>query len=171
MTTKSELRAALKQTRLKMDAGERTLKSRAIVEGLRMATDWSRVKSLHFFEPLAELLEVDITSFISELEDKYPSLHLATPKLIEGEWRMVGARSGLVPDKFDAVIVPMLGFDPESLQRIGYGGGYYDKFLATQPQALKLGVCFEVGKLADLPAEPHDIGLDMIVTDVAVYKK
>jgi 5-formyltetrahydrofolate cyclo-ligase len=170
MPTKTELRAALKQTRLSMSDGERTLKSRAIVERLRTAIDWSRVKSLHFFEPIDELLEVDITSFISELEDNYPDLYLATPKLIEGEWRLVSARPGQPPAKFDVVIVPMLGFDPDSLQRIGYGGGYYDKFLAGQPQAEKIGVCFEAGKTANLPTESHDVPLDVVITEERIYR-
>jgi 5-formyltetrahydrofolate cyclo-ligase len=62
----------------------------------------------------------------------------------------------------------MLAFDT-SLQRIGYGGGYYDRFLATQPQARKVGVCFELGKVQYVRSEPHDIPLDSIVTERRVY--
>jgi len=62
----------------------------------------------------------------------------------------------------------MLGFD-KTLNRIGYGGGYYDKFLANQPDAQKIGVCFEQGKVEHIPAEPHDIPLDIIITEEKVY--
>jgi 5-formyltetrahydrofolate cyclo-ligase len=71
---------------------------------------------------------------------------------------------------FDVIIVPMLGFDT-SLQRIGWGGGYYDKFLATQPKAKKIGVCYSIGEVERIPAEPHDIPLDMIMTERHTYKK
>jgi 5,10-methenyltetrahydrofolate synthetase len=67
--------------------------------------------------------------------------------------------------------VPLLGFDTKTLHRIGYGGGYYDRFLATQSQSLKIGICFEQGKLAELPADRHDIPLDTVITETAVYKK
>jgi 5,10-methenyltetrahydrofolate synthetase len=63
----------------------------------------------------------------------------------------------------------MLGFDPKTLHRIGYGGGYYDKFLAGQPEAKKVGVCYEAGKTGQIPMESHDIALDMVVTENQVY--
>jgi len=171
MTTKSELRKSLKEARLTMSDAEHTLKSRQINKRLLQATDWSRVKSLHYFEPLQELLEVDTTDFVTNLEDQYPDLQLCVPRLIEGEWQLVAARGGLLRDEFDVIIVPMLGFDPKTLQRVGYGGGYYDKFLATQPQAFKIGICFEEGKRLDLATEPHDIPLDLIITDIAIYER
>jgi 5-formyltetrahydrofolate cyclo-ligase len=62
----------------------------------------------------------------------------------------------------------MLGFDA-SLHRIGYGGGYYDRFLADQPKAKKIGVCYEVSKVGKIPAEPHDVPLDFIVSESHTY--
>jgi 5,10-methenyltetrahydrofolate synthetase len=169
-STKPELRRQLRQTRLSLSDGERVLKSREIVERLKQLMDWSAAKTLHYFEPIHGLLEVDISDFITSLEDKYPDLKMSTPRLIGGTWELVSVRGNPAPDLFDVVIVPMLGFDPESLHRIGYGGGYYDKFLATQTQAKKIGVCFESGKTTSLPAEPHDVPMDTILTETACYK-
>jgi 5-formyltetrahydrofolate cyclo-ligase len=163
---KSELRQQVKRTRLEMTDGEHTLKSRAIVDNLKKAADWPRVKTLHYFEPLQEMLEPDISGLITYLEDTYPDLKLFTPRLIKGKWEMVAARGGEEPSEFDVILVPALGFDPKTLHRIGYGGGYYDKFLATQPHARKIGVCFDLGRLDDLPAKPHDIALDEIITEL-----
>ncbi len=171
MADKTQLRQQLRQARLSLSDGERVLKSRAIVECLAGLTDWSAVKALNYFEPMHNLLEVDIRDFITGLEDNYPDMKLSMPKLIGGKWEVVSVRGGRPPGRFDVIIVPMLGFDPASLHRIGYGGGYYDKFLADQPQARKIGVCFESGKLADLPADAHDVALDSIVTELAVYTK
>jgi 5-formyltetrahydrofolate cyclo-ligase len=166
---KSNLRRALKQKRLSLTNAEHTLKSRAIVEKLKADIDWSVVKTVHYFEPIKELLEVDISGLVMHLEDDYPNIELFTPRLISGIWEMISIQEESVPDSFDIVIVPMLGFD-NHLQRIGYGGGYYDKFLATQPHAKKIGVCFEVGKIDAVPAEMHDIPLDVIVTETNMVR-
>jgi len=166
---KTELRRQLRQTRLGMGDGERVLKSREIIKRLRTLIDWSAVSSLHYFEPIHELLEVDILDFITELEDKYPDTRMCTSRLIGDTWELISVRDTSVPDSFDVIIVPMLGFDSESLHRIGYGGGYYDKFLATQPQSKKIGVCFENGNIVDLPASANDAPLDIIITEKTSY--
>lgn len=144
------------------------LASQAIVERLKPALDWSQAKSLHYFEPIAGLLEPDIRGFITDLEDIYPDLPMSVPRLIGDTWQLVSTRGGEPLTKFDVIIVPMLGFDPKTLHRIGYGGGYYDKFLATQPQARKIGVCFEQGK-TKIPATSQDIPLNIILTEEHLY--
>ena len=64
----------------------------------------------------------------------------------------------------------MLGFDKTG-HRLGYGGGFYDKFLASQKKALIIGLCYEFGHIkTDIPHEPHDIPLQQIVTEKKVYK-
>lgn len=160
---KPELRKLLKTKRLALSSDERASKSNLIVSNLKNAIDWSGLKTFHVYEPILELGEVDVSKFDG-------SGDLFTSRKIDNTWQVVSLNGdGPVPDQFDAVIVPMLGFD-SSLHRLGYGGGYYDKFLATQPQAKKIGVCFEVGKVENLPAEPHDIALNLIVTEDKVYR-
>ncbi len=168
--TKTKLRHSLKQARLVLPPEQHAAKSAAIANRLREAVDWSAVNTLHVFEPIKRSREVDISSFISVLHAEYPNLKLFTSKQLDGVWKTFSLDNiqHSTPIQFDAIIVPMLGFD-DKLQRIGYGGGYYDRFLATQPQAKKIGVCFDIGKLARVPAEPHDIPLDAIITEVTVY--
>jgi 5-formyltetrahydrofolate cyclo-ligase len=168
---KTELRQALKKSRLEMTDAEHTLKSRAIVERLIKLVDWPKVRVVHYFEPIRRLQEVDISDLVTTLEDNYPDTQLFTPRLINGVWQMVSIKAKQPPAGFDIIIVPALGFDPKSLHRIGYGGGYYDKFLATQPKARKIGVCFETGKTNCIPTEPHDIPMDTIVTDQSLYSQ
>ena len=71
-------------------------------------------------------------------------------------------------DRLDMVILPGLLFDRAG-NRLGYGGGFYDRFLAHRAsQALRVGLGFAC-QLADepvrLPAEPHDMRLDILITD------
>jgi 5-formyltetrahydrofolate cyclo-ligase len=64
-----------------------------------------------------------------------------------------------------ALLVPLLGFDAAGY-RLGYGGGYYDRTLATMnPKPLTIGVGYELGRLKTIYPQPHDIPLDAIVTE------
>lgn len=161
-STKPELRKLLKSRRLSMNEGERAQKSQSIREKLEEILNDSGVTSLHCYDPIRSLGEVDVSGLKGDYD-------MYVPREIDGEWAVVPAAGNReVPGQFDAIIVPMLGFD-ENLQRLGYGGGYYDKFLATQPSAKKIGVCFEAGKLDRIPYEPHDVALDIIITEERVY--
>jgi len=68
----------------------------------------------------------------------------------------------------ELVLVPGVGFDPETRARLGRGKGYYDRFLAGTLQsprpALRVGVAFS-SQLNAIPVEPHDIAMDRILTD------
>ena len=63
---------------------------------------------------------------------------------------------------YDLIIVAGLGFDPRGF-RVGYGGGYYDTFLAGQPNAYKVGVMFPFQLMAEVPTEAHDIPVDLLL--------
>ena len=60
-------------------------------------------------------------------------------------------------------LVPGLVFDSAG-HRIGYGGGYYDRFLPLIPDTYKIGVCFPFQMITSIPAEEHDIKMDEIIT-------
>ncbi len=63
------------------------------------------------------------------------------------------------------LLISLVGFDGENY-RIGYGGGYYDRTLAVlAPKPFTIGIGFELGRLATIRPQPHDIPLDMIVTE------
>jgi len=163
--TKADLRLKLRVIRDNISEQDRQKSSDAISRDL-LALDWESVHYIHCYEPIKKLSEVDISLFIEEIKRGFPSIQLFTSRYLDKEWRVVSMQDKTVeqPAHFDAVIVPMLGFD-KRLHRIGYGGGYYDRFLATQEQAKKIGVCFELGKIEQIPSEAHDIPLDIIITE------
>jgi 5-formyltetrahydrofolate cyclo-ligase len=167
---KAELRQKCKLSRLSLSPEERKNGSIKIQQRLQNIANWSEILTLHFFEPILSLGEVDVSGFIDWLQAEHPSTALFTSRQFDKVWQVTSLKEGntQAPD-FDVVIVPMLGFD-ESLQRIGYGGGYYDKFLASQLKAQKIGVCFEQCKLNHVPAEPHDVPLNVIVTEERIYR-
>lgn len=73
----------------------------------------------------------------------------------------------LIPD---IVLLPLLAFDAQGF-RLGYGGGYFDRTLATMvPRPLAIGVGFELGQVPDIRPQAHDIGLDAVVTEAGVLR-
>jgi 5-formyltetrahydrofolate cyclo-ligase len=66
------------------------------------------------------------------------------------------------------VIVPCVGF-ADNGHRIGHGAGYYDRFLAAH-EGRKIGIAFEAQRVPDFEVEPHDVRMDVIVTEVASYR-
>ena len=73
------------------------------------------------------------------------------------------------PDQLDLVLAPGLAFDREGY-RLGWGGGYYDRFLACCKNACCLGIAFEEQMLDSVVHEALDIPVDAVVTDRAVYE-
>nr|WP_010011048.1 5-formyltetrahydrofolate cyclo-ligase [Loigolactobacillus coryniformis] len=73
-------------------------------------------------------------------------------------------QADLVQTKFDLLIVPGLAFTGKG-QRLGFGGGYYDRFLAQHPQTtLGLALSPQFYPVADWPVEPFDIRIDQVIT-------
>lgn len=69
----------------------------------------------------------------------------------------------------EALLIPQVGFDAQGY-RLGYGGGYFDRTLATfQVQPLKIGVAFELSRIPTVYPQPHDVPMDFIVTDAGVH--
>jgi 5-formyltetrahydrofolate cyclo-ligase len=69
-----------------------------------------------------------------------------------------------------ALLIPPIGFDAEGY-RLGYGGGYFDRTLATlTPHPLKIGVGFEVSRIPTIHPQPHDVPMDFIVTESGIYR-
>jgi len=71
-------------------------------------------------------------------------------------------------ESIDWVLVPGVAFDASG-QRVGYGGGYYDRLLPMLPAAApRIAGAFELQVLERVPSAPHDLALDAIVTETRV---
>jgi 5-formyltetrahydrofolate cyclo-ligase len=69
------------------------------------------------------------------------------------------------------LLVPLVGFDAANY-RLGYGGGYYDRTLAAMlPRPSTIGVGFELSRLETVFPQPHDVPLDVIVTEAGVKRR
>lgn len=141
-----------------MSPSEASSKSRMIGRKLLNEIDWGCYKSVCTFTPIDELNEIDILPVISRLEAQGLSVYKIPP-----------SKESQVPsEKFDIILVPCLAFD-DGRQRLGWGGGWYDRFLAGQSKALKIGVAYQASLIGGIPHEPHDIRLDKIITEERIY--
>ncbi len=75
------------------------------------------------------------------------------------------AGSAVPPEEIDLVITPGLVFDRAGY-RLGYGGGHFDRFLVrVRRDAVRVGVCFDLQVVHEIPRDPWDQPVDVIVTE------
>ncbi len=184
MIDKSLLRRELLKKRDAIPSGVRKAKDRVIHERLMSLDEIKKANVLFFFasfrsevntlDAIAQLLingkrivlpKVDRERHvlllyevkgIEELTAGY--MNIPEPAVLTEE-RMVDINN------VDAAIIPGAGFDAEG-NRIGYGGGYYDRLLSSLTHHVPVvAPAYEEQIVESVPAEPHDIRADMIVTD------
>lgn len=181
--TKAELRTSYIKKRQGLSAAEVSQKSRALCDRFFASIDLSFVGTLHIYLPIERFNEPDTLLIVDRLRREYPHIRIALPRVLaesgiiesyffdglhqlrENGWGIREPDSGLKvnPAEIDMVIVPLLVFD-ESGYRIGYGKGYYDKFLAQcRADCRKIGLAF-FGPRERIPREGHDVPLNIAVT-------
>lgn len=183
---KAELRARTRAVRdalapIARDAGA-NLVARALGElpelaSARVVLAYSALKSeLDLGPAVAALQERGAAIAYTRIEgDGALGIHL-----VEDEAELVPGPFGLLepppdaprlqPREIDAAIVPAVAYDARGY-RLGYGGGYYDRLL---PQlrlgCVRIGAIFDEQLLAEIPAEPHDEPVDIVVTPTRVLR-
>lgn len=74
----------------------------------------------------------------------------------------------IAPTSIDVVLTPCVAFD-QSCRRLGHGGGYYDRFLATCPQGKCIVIAFDEQRLDEVYTDANDRRADMIITEKETY--
>lgn len=120
-----------------------------------------------------KLLEKGITPALPYFDDEQSDMAF---RIWHGDDRALlpGAFGILQPDKKaemvkpDALIMPLLGFDDFG-NRLGQGGGHYDRYCAENDDAICIGLGWSVQKMDDIPAEKHDKRMNAVITNPAVF--
>ncbi|WP_292491462.1 5-formyltetrahydrofolate cyclo-ligase [Methanoculleus sp. 10] len=73
------------------------------------------------------------------------------------------------PADIEAVVIPMLAFDAAG-NRLGYGAGYYDRFLCRYPHLQRIGIAFSCQRTESIPADENDVKMDCIVTETGITR-
>jgi 5-formyltetrahydrofolate cyclo-ligase len=80
----------------------------------------------------------------------------------------VGHELPALASEVKVVLIPMLAFDKKG-NRLGYGAGYYDRFLARNPKIIRIGLAFACQEASAIPCEENDIKMDLIVSENGIY--
>lgn len=70
--------------------------------------------------------------------------------------------------EIEMIVVPAVAYDRNG-NRVGRGKGYYDRLLATS-RAVKVGLAYDFQVVDEIDAEPHDVRVDVVITERGVYK-
>lgn len=176
MEEKKLLRAKMHKLRSNIDVSKKNLYDSFICSELLKIVNNYNCKVVHVYLPMGT--EIDISPFIHQLLER--NLTVVSPKTLkerqlqhlilnsfdELEDGVFGTKHPLNSieyiGNYDLIVVPGLAFDNDNF-RLGYGGGYYDNFLANNQKALKVGVFYPFQQVNSVPKEPHDIRLDKIL--------
>ena len=179
--SKQELRKLYLGKRDKLSESEYERLCRMIVENFFRHGQLTSVNTLHTYLAVIEKKEVDTWPILDRLKRESPHIRIAVPKmngqelehfLYEGLHQLDQNSYGIfepiqgIPtdlSRIDTVIVPLLVAD-KSGHRLGYGRGYYDRFLSQcPPNCRKIGL--SLFNLEDkIPADAWDVKLDMVIT-------
>lgn len=153
---KASLRRQMRMRLYALSDDEIRRKSASICEAVIAMTEWQSLDRVSCYQSQTRLREVDTTSLIEHILSSQP--HIALD--------LVEPRSGtpLPSTQYDLIIVPMLGYD-DSYNRLGRGGGWYDRFLSTQITAKSVGLAFNCQRLEQVPIEDFDVELGDIVAE------
>jgi 5-formyltetrahydrofolate cyclo-ligase len=186
MRGKDDLRKWAKERRKSYSKDEVEALSLKIINRLLNLPIWEKT-TYHVFLPILKQNEVNTEGLLSILQGKdkrivLPKAHLDgslthylledQTKLVENHWGILEPTSGLTieANHIDVVFVPLLVGDLNG-GRVGYGKGYYDRFLTDcRPDVITIGLSLlePVETIDDL--EPHDHSLHWIITPTANFQ-
>lgn len=182
---KSDLRKHYLQVRKQLSDEKVATDSLTISKVFFQEIDLSSIKTIHVFLPIATQKEIDTFLIINELRLKFPQINIIIPRsnpetfemenylftektiLEKNQWNILEPKpestTMIPPTEVDLVIIPLLVFD-KSGNRVGYGKGFYDRFLSEcRPNTVKIGVSIfpPVEAISDI--SEFDIPLDMCI--------
>lgn len=175
--SKSELRRELRSHLEEIPSKFREAASRQLEANVGTLAAWRTARRVYAFSPLAT--EPNLTQW------DWSGKSLALPRIRESEiyffevsgfenlqFQALGmgepvAEAALAQSP-DLILVPGLGFDRTG-RRLGRGGGFYDRFLATLPSSIpRIGLSFDFQICEAIPTESHDIRMSAVVTERGV---
>ena len=173
---KKALRAEIRAKKRAMTAQEIEEKSAALAKAFYETAEYKNAKTIYGYLPYNQ--EVRTTPMLSHaLAD---GKQVAVPKVYGDEMKFILlsdlsqvakgyagipepiADGPVAADPTALVLMPGLAFDPEG-HRLGYGGGFYDKFLAAEPDHPTLALCYDFQMLPHLDTESYDIPVDRVL--------
>lgn len=181
---RSAIRKEKKQARNSLSPAERAEKSARAVERLVQSEAFRRAETVMIYDHVGGELSLDSLLTHPAAAGKrfcYPLCVNRTEMIamVPGAWQpgAYGIREPVrelsqqvAPEELDLVVCPGTAFDP-ACNRMGMGGGYYDRYLPRCVNARIVMVAFEVQKVTAVPVDPWDRPVEQVFTEAAVYQR
>lgn len=164
MQEKSKLRIKLLKERLAISSSQVQEYSNKIVKQLINYVNWQEIKHINTYQTIKINNEINIIGLLDFLKQNYPGIQVDM-----AESKITATQNVPEGKSYDLVIVPLIGFDRAG-NRLGYGGGYYDKFLSKNKCKQAIGLAYSSQEIEGLPIEPHDQKLNLIITEKEIIK-
>ncbi len=175
---KSRLRQSLKLKRGALTEDQRLACDQAICEQLLGSSDIGRADTVFCYvssadevntralmEPFIQMNKTVLIPKIINREDMIAVAFTGWDHLSPGEMGILTPDSAIEwPAEIALCITPGLGFTTQG-KRIGFGGGYYDKWFRTKPQTRKIALSYECQIVKDIPTTKTDVLMDAIITE------
>lgn len=152
---KETLRAEILALLRALSPNERHVRSRTICERVLALPVWKNARVVAAFEPMGS--EPEIAPLSDDARVRGAEVITILPSARKHEDVVINM-------PIDVVLVPGIAFTHRG-DRLGRGGGFFDRFLAHRAPAVKIGVCFDFQIVESLPLERHDVKLDLVVSD------
>lgn len=169
-SAKAKLRTKMRQALNTLSESTRATQSQSICDQLPLLTGskiaifahlTSEVRLLSLVESSPHI-EWFLPRILSDSEIEFLPIHeLRTLK--KGPFGIMEPSSGIPVRELDIIVCPGLAFTARG-DRLGQGGGFYDRALTQFPTARAIGVCFDCQLLDTLPSEPHDAKMAQVIT-------
>ena len=120
-------------------------------------------------KPVRAGTEKTITHAGEMVFNRYPGSDAGN--MTEGAYGIIESASDeiLEPGENTLIILPGVVYTPWR-ERIGYGGGFYNRYLTKYPMCKTIGVCYDLQLVDELPVEEHDIKPDYVVCESGIYR-
>lgn len=163
MQAKQNIRQAIRSKRESLSLNLVLELSKQINKKLINEIDWSQINNLHIYQAIESKNEINTEKLIEFLKTNFSKINVYSPPQKAKE------PTDDINMKWDLIIVPMIGFDRNG-NRLGYGGGYYDKLLSKSDYKKSIGLAYSFCEIKNLPVEPHDQKIDLIITEKDTIK-
>lgn len=173
---KADIRRHIKARKLLLSESEKADAAAQVLEHLESVEAFAAAKDLLVYHSLPDELSTDglIGKWHASKRlylprvagDDLEILPYDSDNLQEGAFRISEPTGDNITDpcKIDTVIIPAVAYDRHG-NRVGRGKGYYDRLLGRMPDAVKIGICYDFQIVDEIDSEPHDIKVDIIITE------
>lgn len=180
MASKADIRKQMRELKRAVPPEEKLRRSDLIMERVALLPEFVKAEVVLLYWSMAD--EVQTHAFVEQWYSKKTLLlpcvdgdnlrlrrYTGHECMVSGEQFGIGEPDAAIPewtdlDAVQLIVVPGVAFDRQN-NRMGRGRGFYDRLLKSTPKAVKVGVAYSFQMLNEIPVEPFDVKMDLVISE------